>query len=47
MNKTNNTKQTWTKPIVKAHELKLRTLLGENGWLKSGLNKPVLAAQIS
>lgn len=37
----NTTKQTWVKPKIIAHELKLHSLLGENGWLNN--NKGPLA----
>lgn len=37
-------KQVWIKPEIKAKELKLHTLLGENGWLNGSFSvKPVLA----
>jgi len=39
-------KTRWIKPTIKVKTLKLRTLLGENGWL-SGTNKGVLAVQVS
>jgi len=42
----NTTIQTWVKPKIIAHELKLHSLLGENGWLGNN-NKGVLAVGIS
>jgi len=35
-------KTSWIKPTIKVKTLKLRTLLGENGWLNNDRN--VLAA---
>lgn len=37
-------KQVWIKPEIKANELKLHTLLGENGWLNQSFSvKPAYA----
>lgn len=38
-------KTSWIKPTIKVKTLKLRTLLGENGWL--GSNKNLLAVMTS
>ena len=38
-------KTSWIKPTIKVKTLKLRTLLGENGWLNN--KRDVLAVQIS
>ena len=41
-------KQVWIKPTIKVKELKLHTLLGENGWLNnSNLSNKNLAYIIS
>lgn len=37
-----NIKQDWIKPKIVAHELKLHSLLGENGWLNNS-SRQVLA----
>jgi len=39
----NTTKQTWVKPKVTVHELKLHSLLGENGWLNNSKTRGVVA----
>jgi hypothetical protein len=34
-------KAIWIKPSIKVKTLKLRTLLGENGWLQSTKSNPI------
>lgn len=43
----NTIKQVWVKPKIISHELKLHSLLGENGWLNNSNTKRDLAMNAS